>query len=100
MLSDTRFRSSLIDLRPIIAFSEIDVDPSPPAQMFPEHLVRASHATAQFLADYTDPTVDTTSVDYISAAESSWMPTLRDLRHGTQEVSRATVSWAQFRYNW
>lgn len=98
--ADTRFRCSLTDLRPVILFSEMDQDPSPPPHMFPECLVHASHHTAQVLADYSDPNIDTTSISYISGAEAAWMPDLRNLRHGEQNAPRSTVGWAQFRYNW
>ncbi|GMK58681.1 hypothetical protein CspeluHIS016_0601230 [Cutaneotrichosporon spelunceum] len=96
------FRSSLMDLRPAIRFSEIDVDPTPPVTMFPECLARSSFFTAKLLADYGDPHVDTGSLAYITAAEAAWMPYVREMRHVSylEAGQRAKLAWAQFRYNW
>lgn len=100
-MADCRFRSSLVDLKPVIPFSEIDVDPTPPPTMFPEALARSSYFTAKLLADYSDPRVDTASLQYITSTEAAWMPYLREMRHVTYlEGQRAKLAWAQFRYNW
>lgn len=94
------FRASLTDMSLVMPLSEIDVDPTPPPMMFSPCLARSSYFTAKLMADYTDPSVDTTSLQYITATEAQWMPYLRDIRHNNPESSKAKSGWAQFRYNW
>ncbi|AFR98228.2 hypothetical protein C343_06203 [Cryptococcus neoformans C23] len=95
------FRASLTDLKPCIPLSEIDVDPTPPPQLIPHCLARASYHTAKYLKDYADPDVDTTTEEYITSTESRWMGDLKALRHGKDECTpRSLVAWAEFRYSW
>lgn len=94
------FRASLTDMTLVMPLSEIDVDPTPPPMMFSPCLARSSFFTAKLMADYTDPSVDTTSLQYITATEAQWVPYLRDIRHNNPESSKAKSGWAQFRYNW
>lgn len=100
LLTSTSFRASLTDLQPSLPLDEIDVDPRPPADLFPESLRRGSHFTTKFLAEYNDPHVDTAAVDYVLNAEASSMPFLRELRHTAYSESPVKRAWAQFRYHW
>ncbi|OWZ62893.1 hypothetical protein AYX15_05038 [Cryptococcus neoformans] len=67
------FRAFLTDLKPCIPLSEIDVDPTPPPQLIPHGLARASYHTAKYLKDYADPTVDMSTEEYITLTETAWM---------------------------
>lgn len=62
-------------------------------------LIRCSYFTAKFLSDYTDPSVDVTTLEYATATESLWAPDLRRLRVTGSENQR-DVGWAEFRYSW
>lgn len=96
-----RFRAFLTDLKPCIPLSEIDVDPTPPPQLIPHCLARASYHTAKYLKDYVDPRVDMTTEEYITSTETGWMEDLKALRHGKDESTpRSQVAWAEFRYSW
>ncbi|KIR99758.1 hypothetical protein L804_02390 [Cryptococcus deuterogattii 2001/935-1] len=95
------FRAFLTDLKPCIPLSEIDVDPTPPPQLIPHCLARASYHTAKYLKDYADPRIDMTTEEYITRTETGWMEELKALRHGKDESTpRSQVAWAEFRYSW
>jgi hypothetical protein len=95
-----RFHACLTDLEPSIPFEEIDVDPRPPVDLFPSSQRHCSYFTAKFLAEYSDPHVDTASVEYVGSAEAAWMPHLRELRHAATADLSVQDARAQFRYNW
>ncbi|OXG97133.1 hypothetical protein C345_02414 [Cryptococcus neoformans A2-102-5] len=95
------FRAFLTDLKPCIPLSEIDVDPTPPPQLIPHGLARASYHTAKYLKDYADPAVDMTTEEHTTLTETEWTGDLKALRHGKDESTpRCQVAWAGFRYCW
>jgi len=82
-----------------------DVDPTPPEGMFADPLNQCTLFTAKLLADFADKSVNTSSEQYIAAAEAAWAPALRQLRlaSGDTDIPKsklAWLSWAQLRYNW
>ncbi|ODO04890.1 hypothetical protein I350_05500 [Cryptococcus amylolentus CBS 6273] len=95
------FVSSLSDLKPYIPLRKVDVDPSHVYNLVPDCLSRASSFTAELLADFNDPAVDTSSFAYIATSETSWNEALRELRNEkTEAVSKCHDAWAEFRYCW
>ncbi|TYJ56215.1 hypothetical protein B9479_003059 [Cryptococcus floricola] len=95
------FVSSLTELKPYIPLRKVDVDPSHAYNLVPDCLSRASSFTAELLADFNDPAVDTSSIAYIAMSETSWNGALRELRkEKTEAVSKCHDAWAEFRYCW
>mgnify|MGYP006876477147 CR=1 FL=1 len=63
-------------------------------------MCRAVYLEAQLLEDQANPSIDTTSREYISEREAEWNEEVRLLRLGVRDVPNVRVLWADLRYNW
>ena len=88
----------LTDLEPSIPISELELDIPPWSKDYAKSpFVCSTVDTALFMADSTNPAVDTSSAAYIAATEKRWRAEQADLE---PSVRRPESDWADFRYNW
>jgi hypothetical protein len=95
------FSSGLLERPPCLPVYNIHVDPMPSSTMFPDALRQVTLLEMRFLRDIFDPSVETTSREYIEICESHWVDQLKLIRSTSDaELTHSKRLWAELRYCW